>query len=87
MYRVSVYSFNQTNKKDLNHTSFSLTIYIVVYTCHMTEEKMTWTNENKDQSCRLLLMIAKPVFQKTLHEFHETCHAVTFIVLVNSHQR
>ena len=22
-----------------------------------------------------------------LHEFHETCHSVTFIVLVNSHQR
>ena len=24
--------------------------------------------------------------QKTYHEFHETCHSVTFIVLVNSHQ-
>ena len=24
---------------------------------------------------------------KILHEFHETCHSVTFIVLVNSHQR
>ena len=24
---------------------------------------------------------------KTLHGFHETCHSVTFIVLVNSHQR
>ena len=23
----------------------------------------------------------------SLHEFHETCHSVTFIVLVNSHQR
>ena len=22
-----------------------------------------------------------------LHEFHETCHSVTLIVLVNSHQR
>ena len=22
-----------------------------------------------------------------MHEFHETCHSVTFIVLVNSHQR
>ena len=22
-----------------------------------------------------------------IHEFHETCHSVTFIVLVNSHQR
>ena len=22
-----------------------------------------------------------------MHEFHETCHCVTFIVLVNSHQR
>ena len=21
------------------------------------------------------------------HEFHETCHSITFIVLVNSHQR
>ena len=27
-------------------------------------------------------------FQKWFrHEFHETCHSVTFIVLVNSHQR
>ena len=24
---------------------------------------------------------------KVYHEFHETCHSVTFIVLVNSHQR
>ena len=24
---------------------------------------------------------------RTTHEFHETCHSVTFIVLVNSHQR
>ena len=23
----------------------------------------------------------------TEHEFHETCHSVTFIVMVNSHQR
>ena len=25
--------------------------------------------------------------QKAYHEFHETCHFVTFIVLVNSHQK
>ena len=25
--------------------------------------------------------------QSIIHEFHETCHSVTFIVLVNSHQR
>ena len=24
---------------------------------------------------------------RTYHEFHETCHSATFIVLVNSHQR
>ena len=26
-------------------------------------------------------------FSQGIHEFHETCHSVTFIVLVNSHQR
>ena len=29
----------------------------------------------------------KLLIKKTGHEFHETCHSVTFIVLVNSHQR
>ena len=27
------------------------------------------------------------MLQRSNHEFHETCHSVTFIVLVNSHQR
>ena len=27
------------------------------------------------------------LFVYILHELHETCHSVTFIVLVNSHQR
>ena len=27
------------------------------------------------------------IFLLNCHEFHETCHSVTFFVLVNSHQR
>ena len=36
-----------------------------------------------------LIAVVVQIFhlQYTLHEFHEACHSVTFIVLVNSHQR
>ena len=33
------------------------------------------------------LLQQKVLFQLKVHEFHDTCHSVTFIVLVNSHQR
>ena len=32
-------------------------------------------------------MITQLARNLSVHEFHETCHSVTFIVLVNSHQR
>ena len=50
---------------------------------HLSSAKMVKGNQVND-------LATKFNFQKaslTSHEFYETCHSVTFIVLVNSHQR
>ena len=51
--------------------SLSLTCDILVFVCLQKDAK---------QCCLIAVM-------PLAHEFHETCHSVTFIVLVNSHQR
>ena len=40
-----------------------------------------------DQTPFHLHSVGKKLMRIGSHEFHETCHSVTFIVLVNSHQR
>ena len=41
------------------------------------------------QNCQIFIyfVISKSFLYHSYHEFHETCHSVTFIVLVNSHRR
>ena len=69
----------------------SLGIYNKHITC-TTSIVLTWCqfpyHQNWQKVASIFASISKQLKHKDLYqEFHETCHSVTFIVLVNSHKR
>ena len=57
--------------------------------CFNSQGARKWWGKQKTKRiwCHVACDGWKITFTRREHEFHETCHSVTFVVVVNSHQR
>ena len=63
----------------------SLLVYVALLSSNISG--CLWSSPIWSRKIRMVVPVRMRLLINWQHEFHETCHSATFIVLVNSHQR